>query len=440
MFSILIAKMALFVGNLLHRGSALPGSIALKLNKNILEKFKLPKNIIAVTGSAGKGTTSKLIAETLKSQGFKVVHNHRGGNLKSGIVTMLVEASDLFGNIKADYLVYEIDERYFKQVYTKLEPTTVVITNLVRDQPPRQGNIDFVYNDIKMCLTSKTHLILNADDPYLQKFVLDLKCPVTYYSIEENKYSYLNNDYENLVMEYCPICNTKLKYNYYHFEIYGDYYCPKCSFKRPISKYKVTNIDYDKGTMTINNQYEIKILNNILYNIYNILATITTLDSLNLNPDKFIPYISKSEYDHKLCNHFKINDKDAYVFYSKNENSTSYNQALHYIKRSDDLKTIVIGWEVISHRYPYNDVSWIYDINFEILKNSNVDEVICVGPNCYDIATRIKLAGIDDKKIITFKNFKDSLNKTLNDTKGNIYFIVNPDYVIPLLKILKGRK
>ena len=71
MFSILIAKMALFVGNLLHRGSALPGSIALKLNKNILEKFKLPKNIIAVTGSAGKGTTSKLIAETLKSQGFK---------------------------------------------------------------------------------------------------------------------------------------------------------------------------------------------------------------------------------------------------------------------------------------------------------------------------------------------------------------------------------
>lgn len=161
MFSILIAKMALFAGNLLHRGSALPGSIALKLNKNILEKFKLPKNIIAVTGSAGKGTTSKLIAETLKSQGFKVVHNHRGGNLKSGIVTMLVEASDLFGNIKADYLVYEIDERYFKQVYTKLEPTTVVITNLVRDQQPRQGNIDFVYNDIKMCLTSKTHLILN---------------------------------------------------------------------------------------------------------------------------------------------------------------------------------------------------------------------------------------------------------------------------------------
>ena len=47
---------------------------------------------------------------------------------------------------------------------------------------------------------------------------------------------------------------------------------------------------------------------------------------------------------------------------------------------------------------------------------------------------------IDDKKIITFRNFKDSLNKTLNDTKGNIYFIVNPDYVIPLLKILKGRK
>ena len=108
--------------------------------------------------------------------------------------------------------------------------------------------------------------------------------------------------------------------------------------------------------------------------------------------------------------------------------------------RSDDLKTVVVGWETISHRYPYNDISWIYDINFEILKNNNVNEVICVGPTCYDIATRIEIAGIGKEKIVTFKNFNDSLDKILNNTKGNIYFIVNPDYVIPLLKILKGGK
>ena len=47
-------------------------------------------------------------------------------------------------------------------------------------------------------------------------------------------------------MEYCPVCHNKLKYNYYHFEIYGDYYCPHCDFKRPNPKYKVNNIDYEK--------------------------------------------------------------------------------------------------------------------------------------------------------------------------------------------------
>ena len=164
------------------------------------------------------------------------------------------------------------------------------------------------------------------------------------------------------------------------------------------------------------------------------------MESLNFKLDDFIPYINKSEYDHKLCNHFKIKDRDAFVFYSKNENSTSFNQALNYMDRSDDLKTVVVGWETISHRYPYNDISWIYDINFEILKNNNVNEVICVGPTCYDIATRIEIAGIGKEKIVTFKNFNDSLDKILNNTKGNIYFIVNPDYVIPLLKILKGGK
>lgn len=440
MFAILVGKIFSLMGGLINKGSSLPGSIALRLNRNILKMFKLPKNIIAVTGSSGKGTTSKMIASILRSQGLKVVHNYRGGNLKAGITTMLIEASTLTGKVNADYLVYEIDERYFKQVCKILKPGTVVITNLVRDQPPRQGHTDFVYEDIKMCLTDKTHLILNADDPYLQKFALETKYPITYYGIEKSKYSYLKNHYENLVIEYCPVCHNKLKYNYYHFEIYGDYYCPHCDFKRPNPKYKVNNIDYENGIMTINDKYNINILNNILYNIYNILATIATLGSLKFKLDDFIPYINKSEYDHKLCNHFKIKDRDAFVFYSKNENSTSFNQALNYMERSDDLKTVVVGWETISHRYPYNDISWIYDINFEILKNNNVNEVICVGPTCYDIATRIEIASIDKEKIVTFKNFNDSLDKVLDNTKGNIYFIVNPDYVIPLLKILKGGK
>ncbi len=440
MFTILICKIILFIGDLIGRGSTLPGTIALKLNKNILNKFKVPKNIIAVTGSSGKGTTSKLIASVLKDQGLKVLHNHRGGNLKPGIITMLIEGASLTGKIKADYIVYEIDERYMKQVIKYLKPKTIVITNIVRDQPPRQGHHDFVYNDIKNCLTSDMHLVINSDDPYLQKFVIDTDCEVTYYGIEKNNYSYTKNNYENLVIEYCPLCHTKLKYKYYNFEIYGDFKCPNCDFKRVKPEYAVTNVDYEKEIMIINNKYKIKILNNILYNIYNIAATFATASYLGYDEEKIIDSISKSEYDHKLCNHYKYNNKEIFVFYNKNENSTSFNQSLNYVSRNKEEKTVVIGWETISHRYKFTDVSWIYDINFECLNDANVVNFICVGDYAYDIATRLKLAGIEKEKIMAFPSLNDSLDTILNKSKGNLYAVVNPDYVLPLLHLLKGKE
>ena len=439
-FIIIICKLIIFVGDLLGRGSTLPGTIALKLNKNILSKFKIPKNVIAVTGSSGKGTTSKMIASVLKQQGFRVLHNHRGGNLKPGIITMLIEGSSLTGKIKADYLVYEIDERYIKQVVNFLKPQIVVITNIVRDQPPRQGHFDIVYEDIKKCLSKDMHLILNSDDPYLQKFVIDTDCKVTYYGIDKNEYSYFENNYENLVIQHCPLCNKKLKYNYYNFEIYGDYTCKNCGFKRPNPEYAVTKVDFKNETMLINDKYEIKILNNILYNIYNIAATVATLGYLNFKLEDIIPALNKCEYDHKLCNHYEYNNKEIFVFYNKNENSTSFNQSLNYVCRSNDLKTVVIGWETISHRYKFTDISWIYDINFESLTAANVDQFICVGNYAYDIATRLKLAGFKKNIISTYPSLDDAIDTILNKSNGNVYAVVNPDYVLPLLHMLKGKE
>ena len=432
--SIFVGKLVIIAGNILKRGSVLPGYIALKLNKNLLSQFELPKKIIAVTGSNGKGSTSNMITSIFKNQGYKVTYNNKDSNLIEGITTALLNDSNLKGKIKTDVLVMEVDERYAKYIFKSIKPNVLVITIICRDQPPRQGNYDLVSNEIIKAISKNMTLVLNGDDPILRRFETK---NIIYYGIDKNKYSYVKNKFNNLNINYCPICNNKLEYNYYTFENNGDYYCSKCNFKRPDLKYKVTKLNYEKNEITINDKYKINIPYNILFGIYNTLAAFTVSEIYKLETTKTIETINNIPQNKKIYNTYNYKNRLVTVLNNKNENNTTFNQSLLYIDRFKELKTIVIGWKEISRRYKYNDISWLYDIDFEILNKHEIDKIICVGENCYDIATRIELANINKSKIITFQNLEDATKYIKKKTKGNIYGILNFDYVKPFNDIME---
>lgn len=436
--SILIGKMIVLVGKITGKCSSLPGKIVKKINHNIMQQFELPNTVIAVTGSSGKGSTSTMIAKVYREMGYRVAHNSKGSNLTDGIITLLLENCTLTGKIKTDVLVYEIDERYTKFVFPYIHPNMVVITNITRDQPPRQGHFDAVFKEIKKAITKDMHLVLNGDDPYLQKFITNEKNKVTYYGIDKHKYSTKDSLFENLNLAYCPICNTKLKYHFYHFEDNGNYYCPKCSFKHPNNDFTITNINYKNNTVTINNEHKIHVPESLLFVMYNTLAAFTTCATLGLDQKQITTILDKNLISSKIFDHYSYKKRLVYVLNNKNENSTTFNHSLLYINRNKDLKTIVIGWKEISRRYNFNDLSWLYDINFELLKNHQISKIICVGLNAYDIATRLKYAGINEKLIMAFNNLDEASNTIKRKTKGNIYAVVNFDYVEPFNQIMKG--
>ncbi len=439
--SIVIGKALILAGRLLHKGSSLPGEIALKVNKNLFKLFKLPKTVIAVTGSSGKGSISSMLAEIYRQNGYTVAHNYKGSNLSAGIATLLLENCNISGKIKKDVLIFEIDERYTKYVFKDITPGYVVISNICRDQPPRQGHFDLVYEEIKKALKPGMHLILNGDDPYLQKFVIDDKYKVTYYGIEKNKYSYKSNPFSSLNLVYCPKCNNKLEYNYYHFENIGNYECTSCSFKRPKIEYSITNMDYSKSEIVVNNKFKMHIPFNALYCAYNTLAAFTVSALLNLDLEKTCETISNLEGNKKIYDSYSYKNRKVTVLSNKNENSTTFNQSLLYTKRYKELKTIVIGWKEISRRYKFDDLSWLYDIDFEILNSCNIEKVICVGIHRFDIATRIKYAGIDEKNILTFENLNQTEKILKEKTKGDIFAILNFDYVVPFNELMtEGEK
>ena len=426
--SILTCKLSAFLLSFIGRGSALPGTIALKFDKNILKKLTLPSKVIVVTGSSGKGSTTKIIAHVLKDFGYKVSHNFQGGNETSGIITTLIKDSNLKGKVKSDFVVLEMDERYLKYIMPDLKPTDVVITNITRDQPPRQRHTNFIYNEIKKGLTNKMHLYLNANDPTLVKFALETDAKVTYYAINKLKSSYQENIFNSLNSPRCPKCHHKLNYKYYHFEDIGNYSCSKCGYKMPTPTYRITSFNDKDNIVTIDNNYNINLNNDMLYNLYNTLAAYSVLKNYDLNEEKIAKSISNLNKDKKIFNHYSYKNNKVFVLNNKCENSTTYNQSLLYTLKNKNPKTIVLGWQEISRRYIWDELSWLYDVEFELLKKQKIEKIIVAGPQRYDIAVRLKYAGIDENIIKIHHDLYEAKND-LKTTNSDIYAILNFDYI-----------
>lgn len=416
-------------------GSNFPGAVVLKLFPKYLYKIKYPEDIIMVTGSSGKGSTTKLITEILEKNNMSVCTNVEGSNLLNGITTAIIR------NVKGkklnkDALVLEVDERFLKIVTKYIKPKYVLVNNITRDQPPRQGSFDIVFNEILKGLNKDVNLVVNGDDPILRKFSLYHKGKIIYYGIDKTKYSYdVMQDIKDY--EYCPKCKNKLHYDYYHYGSVGSYECPKCNFKRENIKYEITNVDYSKNIITINDEYKINIKNNILFNLYNSLAAYSITDILKIDSKIIIKALEESKINNKIFDEFTFNKRNYTILNCKAENNATYNLSLIYTAMNKEKKTIVLGLREISRRYKHFDLSWLYDIYFEILNESNVDKVICAGPYAYDIATRIKYAGIKEDKIITLDNLDNIKNTVEKETSGNVYAVLNFDYVGPFKSKIK---
>ena len=433
--SIFIGKIFALVGKLMHRGSSLPGMMALKVDKKILSKLKYPKTKLIVTGSSGKGSTSSLIADVLTDNGYSICFNNAGSNLKYGVTTACIKNCNLLGKIKKDVLILEVDERYVKEIYQDIKPDYLIVTNITKDQPPRQYHVDIILKEIEHNLPSNTNIIITMDEPYLRNFELDLPNKMLYYSVDKNKYSYKNQLFENLNIYYCPKCGAKLKYDYYNFETLGKYECPKCDFKWIKPKDIATNLDLDKGLIKIDSQI-LSIGGDMLIHAYNTLAAYTFLKAIGIDSQKIIASINR--YNHNKNIEFVKDGKLYKALNCKAENATTYNACVYKTYLDKDLKDIVIGWKEISRRYNHFDVSWLYDVEFELLNNKSLNKIYAVGIDKENIKKRLLLAGIPESKIITADNLSE-IKESIEQSKAKkVYGILNFDYMEPFKDTLGG--
>ena len=145
-----IGKSIFLAEKLMHKNaSSFPGKAVLALFPDYLKKIKYPPLTVMVTGSCGKGSTTRIIAEALRENGSTVAHNLEGSNLLNGVASTVIKNISFSGKLKQNALVLEVDERYLKLITKYIIPDYLVINNLTRDQPPRQGDFDIVFGEIE---------------------------------------------------------------------------------------------------------------------------------------------------------------------------------------------------------------------------------------------------------------------------------------------------
>lgn len=417
-------KFVSFISTALHigAGETWPGEIALMLRPNIARVLSenLEKGVILVAGTNGKTTTSLMIKTILESVGDTVVHNGTGANLLNGIVSSFIRHADFLGRISADVGIFEVDENSLPVVLRYITPKRIVLLNLFRDQLDRYGEVDVIVEKWEKALSSlpkETQVIINSDDPGVAWLGKCVKGNVVYFGVDDPQ-EFLKTAEHATDSTFCPNCGTRLAYAGIYYSHIGLWNCPKCGNTRPTPS--VT-------------QWQSALPG--LYNRYNTLAAVAVAQSVGIPEKKikdglasFLPAFGRQE-------EIVVDGKTVKLFLSKNP--AGFNATLRTVIEQKAAYFLI----ALNDRIPDGrDVSWIWDVDFETLPNQGT--ITVSGDRVYDLALRLKYAGVDPKRMRVESNLSDAVRMSVRDLPKGATLYVLPTYsaMLEVRKILTGKK
>jgi UDP-N-acetylmuramyl tripeptide synthase len=416
----------------LGAASVLPGEIARRLQPKVLPLLfeQVRRGVILIVGTNGKTTTSLLLSTILQRQGWRVTHNATGANLINGLVTALLENTNLIGQLDADYAILEVDENILPLVLRSCQPQFILGLNLFRDQLDRYGEVDTISQRWKSAiapLPPETVVILNADDPTLSHLGQQLPQKVLFFGLSEPE-QYLDEIPHAVDSIYCPSCGHSLDYKGVYLSHLGDYQCPQCGFS--------------KSQPAIDSREWPQILIG-LYNKYNTLAAGLVASEMGIDTAAIYDTVKNFRAAFGRAEELEVDGKHVRILLSKNPvgmNETI--RAVNDIQKAGGASTKLL---VLNDRTPDGtDVSWIWDVDTEKLVASG-GTIVVSGDRVYDMALRLRYSQTEsDKgfKLIVKEDLQDAIATALEHTPANETLHILPTYsaMLEVRGLLTGRK
>lgn len=408
------------------RGSNLSGEKAIVVDPQMIKKFKGVdcSRMLFITGTNGKSTTNNLVYHIFRENGYDVVSNLEGANLMAGIATALIKRSSIFGRIKGDFFIFEVDERYLASVYALLSAENILVTNLQKDQVHRNGDPDFIYRKISPVVERAARVFLNGDEP--RSFALSSLNPsyVTY-GVEKHSEAFMKDG--TFPTMACPVCHGRIEFDYYNNDGMGGFRCLSCGLRQGEARYRAEDISFADKTFTVDGT-EFNMPYDIPYMLYNYAAAIAVAREMGGIPMDSVAGAFKNfknvggryevlEFEGKTIKYMRI----------KQENPETLQTSLNIIAQDKTPKTVCLGMGHIPDVIPsYTNTFYTFDCDFSGVTESNVEDYMSFTEYvCYDVAERLIYAGVPREKI-KIMNTEDGdviFDAVRNAKTDNIYLI-----------------
>jgi UDP-N-acetylmuramyl tripeptide synthase len=398
-------------------GTSIVGLVAQRVYPDIVGHLatQLQYGSIAVTGTNGKTTTSGFVADILAEAGLRVWRNREGSNLMGGIASSLVMRALPTGNLRRSgkaISIFEVDEAVIPQVLPAVVPRVAVFTNLFRDQLDRYGEVDSVasrWQQAIRTLAPDTILVLNADDPTIASLGDGFSGRVLYFGIDDSHLDLANQtadseSHQVIDTHTCPQCGGDYTYDIRFFSHMGHYHCTNCGRARPQPHVRATHVqssDFDRQHITVTSslatttsQHDMVVPLPGLYNVYNALAAITVVQSLEIDWQPIVTGIESFQPIFGRGERLEVEGRTVRLLLAKNP--TGFNEVLRTLFSEAMQRHVlfVLNDNIADGR----DVSWIWDVDFERVIGHTATLVIA-GSRALDLALRLKYAGMAREQI-----------------------------------------
>ncbi len=423
-------------------GTTLPGRVLLRLAPDAIARLGagLDRTTI-VSATNGKTTTAGMIAAVLAAEGRQPVHNRAGSNMTWGVATALLEQAGSEG-------LFEVDEAWLPQVVAQLEPQTIVLGNLFRDQLDRYGEMEALAAEWGRTVAERegrTGFVLNADDPLIADLGRDAdgreREDVVYFGIEDATQA-LPELQHAFDAKHCRRCGHPYAYERAFVGHLGHYACRHCGSRRPSPTVAATAIDLEgvEGSRitvrTPGEEIRLRLPLPGLYTVYNALAAIAAGLRLGVPPRRIADSLSGFQSAFGRVETIEVAGKAVSMFLIKNP--AGANEVLRTLSLEAKEEEVDL-WIGLNDRIADGrDVSWVWDADFELLAG-NVRRVVCSGTRAAEMALRLKYAGWPSDSIDVDPGIEESLDRAVAAAPRRLFALPTYTALLELHKVLSGR-